>query len=97
MYHFFFFFAVSDWFDWKCAIVESKRKKKMKSVICFAVLIGAVIAYPAQDGAAYTNEAIRQAQSSHLIPQNAQIQNVRNFRYTLFLFIVVCLFVCAWH
>lgn len=48
----------------------------MKLIICFAALIAVAVAYPAQDGAAYTNEAIRQAQSSHLIPQNAQIQNV---------------------
>lgn len=49
----------------------------MKAIICFATIIAVAVAYPAQDGAAYTNEAIRQAQSSHLIPQNAQIQKVR--------------------
>lgn len=49
----------------------------MKSVICLFALVAVAVAYPAQDGAAYTNEAIRQAQTSHLIPSNAQIQNVR--------------------
>lgn len=51
---------------------------KMKAVICLTTLIAVAVAYPAQEGAAYTNEAIRQAQSSHLIPQNAQIQKVVN-------------------
>lgn len=48
----------------------------MKSILCVIGLIAIAVAYPAQDGAAYTNEAIRQAQSSRLIPQDAQIQNV---------------------
>lgn len=48
----------------------------MKSIICLAAFVAVAVAYPAQEGAAYTNEAIRQAQSSHLIPQNAQIQKV---------------------
>lgn len=49
----------------------------MNIAICIvAVLVGVVAAAPAQEGAAYTNEAIRQAQSSRLIPQGAQIQNV---------------------
>lgn len=50
----------------------------MKAIICFAAIIAVAVAYPAQEGAAYTNEAIRQAQTSHLIPQNAQIQKVRS-------------------
>lgn len=48
----------------------------MKSILCLLGLFAIAAAYPAQEGAAYTNEAIRQAQTSHLIPQNAQIQNV---------------------
>lgn len=48
----------------------------MKAIICLAAIVSIAVAYPAQEGAAYTNEAIRQAQSSHLIPQNAQIQKV---------------------
>lgn len=50
----------------------------MKVIVCFAAIIAIAAAFPAQEGAAYTNEAIRQAQSSHLIPQNAQIQKVCN-------------------
>lgn len=53
----------------------------MKAIICLAAMIAVAAAYPAQEGAAYTNEAIRQAQTSHLIPQNAQIQNARNILY----------------
>lgn len=48
----------------------------MKVIICLAALVAIAIAYPANEGAAYTNEAIRQAQNSHLIPQGAQIQKV---------------------
>lgn len=50
----------------------------MKFLLFLIVCVVAAAAFPAQEGAAYTNEAIRQAQTSHLIPQNAQIQNVRN-------------------
>ncbi|XP_031623690.1 uncharacterized protein LOC116341007 [Contarinia nasturtii] len=50
----------------------------MKAIICFVAIIAVAVAFPAQEGAAYTNEAIRQAQSSHLIPQNAQIQKVES-------------------
>lgn len=49
----------------------------MKAIVCLFAIIAVAVAYPAQEGAAYTNEAIRQAQTSHLIPQNAQIQEVR--------------------
>lgn len=55
----------------------------MKVIICLAALVAITIAYPANEGAAYTNEAIRQAQSSHLIPQGAQIQNVNILIRTL--------------
>lgn len=48
----------------------------MKVIICLAALVAVAFAYPANEGAAYTNEAIRQAQNSHLIPQGAQIQKV---------------------
>lgn len=49
------------------------------------VLVAVATAAPAQDGAAYTSEAIRQAQTSRLIPQNAQIQNVCNcFFFTIY-------------
>lgn len=75
----------------------------MKAIICFAALIAVALAYPAQDGAAYTNEAIRQAQSSHLIPQNAQIQKVcvtnlrhANVRFFLYFAITIFLFIFIW-
>lgn len=60
------------------SIFHNFLQVKMKAIICFAAVIAVAVAYPAQEGAAYTNEAIRQAQTSHLIPQNAQIQKVRN-------------------
>lgn len=49
----------------------------MKAVLCFAALLAVAAAYPANEGAAYTNEAIRQAQNSQLIPADAEIQNVQ--------------------
>ncbi|KAI8125925.1 hypothetical protein FF38_07632 [Lucilia cuprina] len=53
----------------------------MKSfAVCLTVLAIAAFAYamPQQrEGAAYTNEAIRQAQQTFLIPKDAQIQNVQ--------------------
>lgn len=48
----------------------------MKVLICFAALVAFAVAYPTNEGAAYTSEAIRQAQSSQLIPRDAQIQTV---------------------
>lgn len=56
-------------------------------VYFLTMLVAAVIAAPAHEGAAYTNEAIRQAQNSRLIPQGAEIQNVRvkmAFQYVTF-------------
>ncbi|XP_061386187.1 uncharacterized protein LOC133321104 [Musca vetustissima] len=53
----------------------------MKSfLVCFSLvaLVAFVAAMPQQrEGAAYTNEAIRQAQQTFLIPKDAQIQNVQ--------------------
>lgn len=52
----------------------------MKSVVlCFLVVVAAVAAAPGggREGAAYTREAIKQAQSTHLIPKDAEIQKVR--------------------
>lgn len=48
----------------------------MKFLICFAALVAFAVAYPTNEGAAYTSEAIRQAQNSELIPRDAQIQTV---------------------
>ncbi|XP_026462023.1 uncharacterized protein LOC113371736 [Ctenocephalides felis] len=50
---------------------------KCMFVVFFCALAYAA-AYPQQkDGAVYSNEAIRQAQSTFLIPKDAQIQNVQ--------------------
>lgn len=46
----------------------------MKVALCLVACLSVALARP-QEGAAFTNDAIRQAQSSHLIPANAQIQN----------------------
>ena len=46
----------------------------MKYLICLCVFV--VVAYAANEGSQFTNEAIRQAQDSYLIPRDAQIQNV---------------------
>lgn len=50
----------------------------MKSVVlCVLVLVAAAAAAPQREGAAYTREAIKQAQNTHLIPKDAEIQKVR--------------------
>ncbi|XP_055389444.1 uncharacterized protein LOC129618621 [Condylostylus longicornis] len=53
----------------------------MKSIITFFITIIITISYclamPQREGAAYTNEAIRQAQQTFLIPKDAQIQQVQ--------------------
>lgn len=56
---------------------------KMKVIFCLAALVAIAIAYPVNEGAAYTNEAILQARNSHLIPQGAQIQkvNIQNMHF----------------
>jgi hypothetical protein len=48
----------------------------MKVAICLFAIVAVVAAFPQREGAAFTNEAIRQAQTSLLIPKDAQIQNV---------------------
>lgn len=49
-------------------------------VLC---LVAYINAFPQKDGAQFTNEAIKQAQSQQLIPEGAQIQNVSIFITTL--------------
>ncbi|XP_054258542.1 uncharacterized protein LOC128983322 [Macrosteles quadrilineatus] len=44
--------------------------------VCACVVLS-VSARPQKEGAYFTNEAIRQAQNTHLIPQGAQIQKVQ--------------------
>lgn len=46
-------------------------------VFCLLVVVAAAAAAPQREGAAYTKEAIKQAQNTHLIPQDAVIQKVR--------------------
>lgn len=50
----------------------------MKGAVALVLAMFAMAAaFPQQkEGGAYTNEAIRQAQNSQLIPKDAQIQNV---------------------
>lgn len=49
----------------------------MKSIVCLLfVAVAVVSAFPQREGASYTNEAIRQAQQTLLIPRDAQIQKV---------------------
>uniref|UniRef100_A0A182TUW4 Uncharacterized protein n=1 Tax=Anopheles melas TaxID=34690 RepID=A0A182TUW4_9DIPT len=62
--------------------LSSKRKGKgacltMKVAICLFALVALAVAAPQRDGGALTDEAIRQAQSQQLIPQDAQIQGVQ--------------------
>lgn len=51
----------------------------MTVVVLGTCMMAVCLAMPqgSKDGAIFTNEAIRQAQSTHLIPQNAQIQKVQ--------------------
>lgn len=46
-------------------------------VFCLLVVVAAAAAAPQREGAAYTKEAIKQAQNTHLIPHDAVIQKVR--------------------
>lgn len=48
----------------------------MKTFLCLLVCVTVALAMPQREGATFTNEAIRQAQTSLLIPKDAQIQNV---------------------
>ncbi|XP_063701773.1 uncharacterized protein LOC134831875 [Culicoides brevitarsis] len=49
----------------------------MKYLIVLVALVAYIHAFPQKDGAQFTNEAIKQAQSQQLIPAGAQIQNVQ--------------------
>lgn len=50
---------------------------KMKVLIAFtAIFVTVIAALPQKEGGAYTNEAIRQAQNTFLIPKDAEIQKV---------------------
>ncbi|XP_014206115.1 uncharacterized protein LOC106637734 [Copidosoma floridanum] len=50
----------------------------MKAIVALFALIAVATAYPQQkDGQRFSNEAIRQAQQTSLIPKDAYIQNVQ--------------------
>ncbi|CAG9760461.1 unnamed protein product [Ceutorhynchus assimilis] len=49
----------------------------MKVAIISLAVLAVVSAYPQKEGGAYTNEAIRQAQDTYLIPKDAEIQKVQ--------------------
>lgn len=45
-------------------------------IVVFLALATFCVAFPQKEGSAYTNEAIKQAQNTFLIPKDAQIQKV---------------------
>lgn len=50
---------------------------KMKVVICLLAIVTITFGFPQQhEGFAFSNDAIKQAQSTYLIPRDAQIQSV---------------------
>lgn len=53
----------------------------MKYLVCLCALIVVAVAFPQREGQQFTNEAIRQAQDSYLIPRDAQIQNVSIYHH----------------
>lgn len=49
----------------------------MKVILCVSLaLVALASAFPQKEGGAYTQEAIKQAQNTQLIPRDAQIQKV---------------------
>ncbi|XP_063531865.1 uncharacterized protein LOC134742579 isoform X2 [Cydia strobilella] len=46
-------------------------------VVCLLVLVAYATAEPQREGAAFSNEAIKQAQNTFLIPKDAEIQKVQ--------------------
>ncbi|KAL0893470.1 hypothetical protein ABMA27_013672 [Loxostege sticticalis] len=46
-------------------------------VVCLLVAVAVVAAAPQREGAAFTKEAIKQAQNTFLIPKDAEIQKVQ--------------------
>ncbi|XP_046965371.1 uncharacterized protein LOC125064746 [Vanessa atalanta] len=49
----------------------------MRSIVLCLMVVAMVAAAPQREGAAYSKEAIKQAQSTHLIPKDAVIQKVQ--------------------
>ncbi|XP_061711731.1 uncharacterized protein LOC133521027 [Cydia pomonella] len=46
-------------------------------VVCLLVLVDCAAAAPQREGAAFSNEAIKQVQNAFLIPKDAKIQKVQ--------------------
>lgn len=55
----------------------------MKYLICLFAVVAIAVAFPQREGQAFTQDAIKQAQDSSLIPRDAQIQNVCRFETKL--------------
>lgn len=49
---------------------------KMKVALCLIACLSLALALPQKEGQAFSNDAIRQAQTSSLIPSDAKIENV---------------------
>lgn len=58
----------------------------MKYLVYLCALIAVAVAFPQREGQQFTNEAIRQAQDSYLIPRDAQIQNVNWDKFLMHIF-----------
>lgn len=64
--------------------VSIPNPRTMQSyVLCLLMVVAAAAAAPQREGASYTKEAIKQAQNTHLIPADAEIQKVSPLRYLL--------------
>lgn len=61
----------------------------MKVFIYLAVIAAVAVAFPQKEGNAYTQEAIKQAQNTLLIPKDAQIQKVIKSTCAFFSFLTV--------
>lgn len=57
-------------------ITDNKTMKSCTLVVLLGLAVAA-LAFPQKDGQRFSNEAIRQAQQTYLIPKDAQIQNVQ--------------------
>lgn len=63
-----------------CSIIFLLICSQMKfqtTVLATLLLAGMIAAYPQKDGQIFSNEAIRQAQNTYLIPKDATIQKVQ--------------------
>ncbi|VEN61562.1 unnamed protein product [Callosobruchus maculatus] len=60
-----------------CPCCSRSKRGNMKLLLLGLALVGCAVAFPQKEGSAYTQEAIRQAQNTFLIPKDAQIQKVQ--------------------